>query len=325
MRRAMRRNTKLNVSLNGTCWTTPAEYGPGTDEHTFLDVHQPHLIDGVHANVKDISRNYRVLATSDYWGSKEKPETPVTQVSLMLQEKNLSFDHLELPIYQFPRVILDGASVISEALAAEALSPETSDLIRYTTRRAIIAASTAAFGQVLRPFKTTIEKLKLSLDNPYLGQCRGALQELNRWHTLTEKHRRKVKFGICTTIRDAPLILKGSQLLKRQEVSENTVWWSGYNAMAWRKISNHQSKRGSKLSETVRKLKKKIARLEERNRILNDFVYAKGEAVEECGIPFPDLPDEFEDHQLIPSKVFHLAITNPLFPPPFISLHLNPL
>ena len=295
--RAKAHLSELNTSLNGTIWTTPAETGPGGDEYALLDAHQPNLIQGVLADIQEYGDVDRVTATTNYWGNCRKPEIDLTQIPIAIQAKNLSFDHLELPFLQIPRVLLDGASLIAEALASEALSAETSDLIRYSTRRAILAASTAALGEVFRPYRKTLEKLKLHPENPLLKQARKALQEFKRWDRRITKHRRRAKFGINLTIRDAPLILKNSKLLKIPGIKEDTVWWSGYDARAWRTISNHQSEKSSKLSQSVKKLKKEVARLKKRNEILNNCVYWKGEAVESCGIPFPNASDDPDGNQ----------------------------
>ena len=279
-------STRINISLNGTQWTSPAETGPkGDDYYPILDASQPSLVQGIDESLQLLRPVERVLATANHWGDRNKPD-PFLTASILLESENLEFNHTELPIFQIPRVILDGANNIATALANEALSAESADLIKRGVRKSILAATTAALGTVFRPFRVTLEKLKLKADNPSLSKCRAAYQELLQWQKLTDKLQSKVKFGINTIIRDMPLILKNSELLKHQEINENTVWWSGYDAAAWRRLSLYQIEVNNKIRAKNKALKKEVKSLKKANEVFRRFTYNSGNAIDECGIPF---------------------------------------
>ena len=247
LKRALPKTTNINISIKGIPHTTLKEIGPSTARYcSFLDIDSPELVEGHHVSFSELQDYRRVIASTNFWGSETHPD-PAISVPIIIRAKSTEFSHLEMPVFQIPRVILDAATAISEALANESLSSEASDLIAWSVRRPLIASTIQKMGAVFHPFLKTLEALKFSTDNPALARCSNAIKELKQWMRYARKMKKKLNFGINTITRDFPLILKEDKLLKHKEIRDNTVWWSYDNVAAY---------------------KNKIAKLEKENHLL---------------------------------------------------------
>ena len=254
IKRALPKMKMVNTSLEGLEYQRLGDRGPSARGHAiYLEIDAPNLVSGCQVNISNMEGYQRVIANTVLWGDTENPD-PTTSVPILIRSKGIEFNHLEMPIFQLPRIILDSSTAISEALAYEALSAEASDLILWSVRRSLIASTSQKMMKILRPFQKTLEALKLSPQNPTIDRCANAIAEISQWDRYSKKMKKKLNFGINTISRDYPIILTNDPLLKEEEIRKNVVWWS-YDTEAALKSKI------VKLEKKIKSLQKKLADL----------------------------------------------------------------
>ena len=189
-------------------------------QHFFPDVDSPDLIDGVNLRLVQFIPHMRVLEASNSWEDSEKLITP------LFLRQGWDFGDLEMFILQIPRLVLDGILTLSNALAYEALSPETSDLVKLGVRKTTLAAIVTKMGALLRPIRKTIAHLQLSEQNPERRTAANAVHDIGKFEIAIKKIKARLEpFAISPRIRDNPIITKKSEMYKYSAIRRELIWW----------------------------------------------------------------------------------------------------